>query len=266
MTADQFTTPAAPAEQAKVLLSYAADDSHFFDSFGTHLPLLRGEKHTSTAMYAAQAATAHAMLAVRDELADIAASLRTLAAMPSAINTLAAHMNALDDTVGGGLAEIADAVHKHSLGASDDQCAIVEAINTHGETVDSAISDVIDAMDRPRWWQWRRRWTLRRLAKTMALTQVSEVCEFRLELLRPIEADETSECEPLACTTFNTTYGNAADIARLLLPSLCDEAGVPADPEQVYGRVAGRDIGGEFLFHTVVCLPGADVIDAPEGF
>nr|WP_311132670.1 hypothetical protein [Nonomuraea gerenzanensis] len=94
----------------------------------------------------------------------------------------------------------------------------------------------------------------------------AEMYEFRLELLRPVESDDGSDDgQPLASATFDATYANAADVARAILPGLCEQARIPADPNEVYGRVSGRAAGGEFGFHDLVFLPGASVIDAPPG-
>jgi len=196
-------------------------------------------------MYAAQAATAHAMLAVRDELADIAASLRALAATPTTVANMALAVNAVQET----LTELGNDVCDVRTAITDSTAAAVDT----GDSLTDAIRDLANVIDRPRWWQWRLRRSLRRAA---------DVLEFRLELLRPVEVDEPGDGKPLAETTFQSTYADAAGIARRMLPGLCAQAGVPADPDQVYGRVGSDD-----LYHALVYLPGADVIDAPpEGF
>jgi hypothetical protein len=296
-TIDPFTTPAeaeraARAKQAQYLLAWAADSRNFCTPYTDDQKVLY-DKDAATAMYAAQAAAAHAMLAVRDELADIAGSLRTLAAMPTAMQNVADHVSALDDTIGGGLAELTEAVHKHGLGLSDDQCAIVEALRAHGEVVDSAVFGVADVMDRPRWWQLRRRWTLWRSAdggkrgwgrfarQTAALLDdaeasmlatlqrdagrtpeepTGEVYEFLVEVRRQ-EPCTTTSYEVLGRVRFHAEYEAACDTAGTMLPGLCAQLGVPADPDQVHGRVSRCDTdGGEDCYIGLVFLDGATVL------
>jgi hypothetical protein len=268
MTADQFTAPAAPAEQAKALLADAAHAERFYSPYLDDSHRVLQKLDAGTAQYAAQAATAHAMLAVAEELAGLRAELRQAVGAPREdLFQLASAVRGLAAAVATSAAQDADtAAAVRDLAATLDQG--VEFADTAAAATDSiatSMHDLLDVIDRPRWWQWRRRRQMRNLAKNLPLGHLGEVYEFRLELLRPLEADETSERGPLACTTFNATYGTAVNVAHLLLPSLCDEAGVNADPEQVYGRIAGRDRGGEYLFHALVLLPGATVIDAPEG-
>ncbi|MFI7468664.1 hypothetical protein [Nonomuraea sp. NPDC049646] len=273
MTADPFITPAeaeqaSRVEQANDLLASAAGVQHVARStYNRNGGYTHDYEDGVEAIRDALVGQGHALLAVRDELAGLRAELRQAAAAPREdLAKLASVVRDLATVVAQSAANDADTASavrdlnrtlEQGVGFADTAAAATEAIST-------SLHDLLDIVDRPRWWQWRRRWQLRNLAKSLPFPQISDVYEFRLELLRPLEVDEISDGEPLACTTFNATYGNAADIARLLLPSLCDEAGVPADPEQVYGRVAGRDRGGDYLFHTVVFLPGTDVIEAPE--
>ena len=135
MTADPFTTPAeaereAVVQQARDLLSRAENADHY--------PFAGAVGAIKNALVAQGLAT----LAVRDELADIASSLRTLAALPSEVRELTA---TLDQGV-----EFADS-----------------AAAAAGATA-SAMQDLAEFVDRPRWWQWRRR---HRLGNSSALNE-----------------------------------------------------------------------------------------------
>ena len=173
MTAiDPFTTPVeaereARANQAESLLANAAHEDRFFDCYGTQPSTLRKDE-AATALYAAQAATAHALLAVRAELADIATSLRTIAALPSAIDRLASHVTAESTRL---QAELRD--------TRAEVIGLRSSVEAAGQPIASAIGTLTAAVDalgqaaepRPRWWQWRIRRALRAAAEPQETAQ-----------------------------------------------------------------------------------------------
>lgn len=196
-----------------------------------------------------QTAHTYALLAVNATLTGIASSLTTVARTPAAVQHLADHVCALDETVGNELAELTEAVHKHSLGVSDDQCEIVKAINEHAETVNDAIDNVAEMIDRPRWWQIRRRWVLRQQRKAIdaALNAIPDLPA--LEDGRKVEqflVEVRQDCPPQALAT-NEVRGRvrfwaephaACDTAGTMLPGLCTQLDiVPEQDRQVHGLV-----------------------------
>lgn len=149
MSVDSFTTPAEAEREARIkqahdMLAYAAHDHHFYNPYlDDDLPAVVHERHAASVLYASQAATAHAMLAVRDELADIAASLRTLAADGAALGQIAEGVTQLGDVA----------------------CDVHTAVEFYGGTATDVLSNIAtEALDRPRWWQFRLRRALRRAA------------------------------------------------------------------------------------------------------
>ncbi|HEY9373149.1 hypothetical protein [Streptomyces sp.] len=173
MTAiDPFTTPVeaereARANQAESLLANAAHEDRFFDCYGTQPSTLRKDE-AATALYAAQAATAHALLSVRDELADIAGTLRLLAKTPAAIQWLADHV-----TAEGAL------LQKELEDTRGEVIGLRSSVEAAGQPIASAIGDLTAAVDafgqaaepRPRWWQWRIRRALRAAAEPQETAQ-----------------------------------------------------------------------------------------------
>jgi hypothetical protein len=158
MTIDPFTTPAEAeregrAKQARDFLALAMTPENVVQHDWDHRHYQINYANGVQAVRDALVGQGYALLTVRDELADIAGSLRRLAAMPSAMQYVADHVSALDDTIGAGAAELS------------------EAIREHGEVVDSAVLGVADVMDRPRWWQWR----LRRQVRAAANSPTAEV-------------------------------------------------------------------------------------------
>ena len=279
MTAiDPFTTPAeaereARVKQAHALLDRAQDAStrtiNYNDGVVQH-----GE--SVAALRDALVGQGHALLSVRDELADIAGSLRKLTALPGAVQWVGDHLSALDDTVGGGLAELTEAIHKHGNSVDDSSSAIVDAIRAHGEVLDSAVFGAVDVMDRPRWWQWRRRRTLWRLSKSLDnVTSAPDAAEstpeeFRVDLLQqpedPWDAAGRNR-RPLPSRQFRAEEERTPwEIAQQILPDLCNQAGIPANPSQVQGQLYACDRDGAALwFIDTVFLPDATVLDAPAG-
>ncbi|MEU6710044.1 hypothetical protein ABZ897_01080 [Nonomuraea sp. NPDC046802] len=156
------TTPAEAEREARVK---QAQDS---------LALAAGVEHLSTynydtgrrsykggveAMRDALVGQGHALLAVRDELADIAEALRTLAAVPSAIGHLTDHVEA-------GLAEVCGEIHE--LTATVEQgLEFADSTASATGSVAVALHELTDAVLRlsdprpPRWWQFRLRRALR---------------------------------------------------------------------------------------------------------
>lgn len=68
---------------------------------------------------------------------------------------------------------------------------------------------------------------------------------------------------PAATEPFQATWDAAADVARDMLPALCERAGIPADPDWVYGQICVTDDQGPYAVDCVF-LPGATVIDFQE--
>lgn len=157
MTAiDPFTTPAEAeragrAKQAQDMLAHASDvkdlSTYNYDTGR------RSYKGGVEAMRDAMVGQGYALLAVRDELADIAGSLRTLAALPSAINLLASHVATesalLQQELSDTRAEVADLRSSVEVGG----VPIAIAIGSVAAAVD-ALSEAVEP--RPRWWQRRR--------------------------------------------------------------------------------------------------------------
>lgn len=177
MSIDPFTTPAeaereARVEQAKALLADAANKDRFYENSSMYDEqpryALRKGDNAATAMYAAQAATAHAVLGVVDQLADIATSLRTLARTPYAVQQLAQHVSVTGKAVQDRLADLGNEVH--DLTATVDQGvefadSAVSSIASVAVTVHELTDAVLRLSEpRPRWWQWSRRLALRQLS------------------------------------------------------------------------------------------------------
>jgi hypothetical protein len=294
MTAiDPFTTPAEAEREARVkqahdLLGRAFSASHSpYGTSATSLNYVDGVGAVRDALVG----QGHAMLAVRDELADIAASLRTLAALPPALYNVAEQVQDL----GNDLRDV------HTIVEETGQNAAA-AIRDHTETVNDALGNVAEVIDRIHWWQLRRRWFNRRQRKSAdariasaqgslldklddgldveaGLADVYERAdhlgrghdgEFRLDLSQgrdPWDANDGDRW-PLPSRRFRAEETTPYETARLLLPGLCDEAGVTADPNQVHGRLYACDRDGAALwFLDTVFLPGAADAEAPpEGF
>lgn len=184
MTAtDPFATPAeaereARVEQAKALLADAANKDRFYEnsSMFDEQPryALRKGDNAATAMYAVQAATAHAVLGVVDQLAvnanldRIAAALETLARTPYAVQQLAQHVSVTGKAVQDRLADLGNEIH--DLTATVDQGvefadSAVSSIASVAVTVHELTDAVLRLSEpRPRWWQWSRRLALRQLS------------------------------------------------------------------------------------------------------
>ncbi|MFD1547725.1 hypothetical protein [Nonomuraea guangzhouensis] len=168
-TTDPFTTPAeaeraARVEQAQDLLARAAGVKHVarstFDGKVYRYNYVDGVAAVRDAMVG----QGHAMLAVRGELADIAASLRTLAALPAAVQWLGDSVTAVKDEVAEVAGEVLGCNQATTLGAMDVAAAIREA----GEILEDRLAAIEEALSRPRWWQWRRRREVRRQQAAIA--------------------------------------------------------------------------------------------------
>lgn len=152
------TTPYAkntPAEQAKALLAYAADKSRFRSPF-IDSPSVLYDQDAATATYAAQAATAQALLAVVGELAALRVEVRRAAtARLEELPNLASGMRDLATALKP-LQDIADSVD----GLTDQ----VEGVR---DEVEDGLAVVADTMTllfdrrRSRWWS-RLGWPVRR--------------------------------------------------------------------------------------------------------
>jgi hypothetical protein len=138
MTAiDPFTTPAeaeraARTRQARDFLALAMRPEHVstegWDQLGGYR---RNYSNGVQAMRDAMVGQGYALVAVQAELADIADSLRTLAALPAAVQRVGDSVTAAAETTDLGLSEIASAVRD-----------VAQAVDDHTEA-------------RRRWW---RRW------------------------------------------------------------------------------------------------------------
>jgi hypothetical protein len=166
MTTDQM--PVAPAEQARELLE-TAQNSNAYPSASNVTSLNYAD--ALTALRDATVGNGLAMLAVHDELADIATSLRLLAKTPFEIGQLAKHVAAAGQVVKGGLAEVSGEIH--DLTATVDQG--VEFADSAGSAVHGVSVTVHELTDAvlllgeprpPRWWQWRRSRALREAQTT----------------------------------------------------------------------------------------------------
>ncbi|WP_433516489.1 hypothetical protein ACQP2T_13505 [Nonomuraea sp. CA-143628] len=162
MRADVASDLLKAAQGADVRPSYSYDEKLF------------NYKNGIDAVRDALVGQGHAMLAVRAELADIAGSLRTLAALPGAVQWLADHVTAASETMQGALTDLSNDVcdvHTAIEGSGENAVAgsidIAAAIREHTETVTEALDNVAEVIDRVRWWQWRRRWTMRRHSKAL---------------------------------------------------------------------------------------------------
>ena len=294
MTAiDPFTTPAEAEREGHVkqvhdLLDRAHGVQHVvkssYDGKSYHYNYGGGVK----ALLDAAVGQGYALMAVRDELADIAASLRTLAAAPTAVANVALAVNAVQET----LTEL-----------GNDVCDVHTAIEEGSKTVADALDNVAEVIDRPRWWQWRRRWISWRVSKVLdaridsaqdgmlvklddgfdAAAGLADVYEragqlehehdgdFRVDLRQGRDPWDAADHDrwPLPSRRFRAQEGQTPwESAQQILPDLCERAGVPADPDQVYGQLHACDQDGTALwFIDTVFLPGATVISAPpEGF
>lgn len=233
MTAvDPFTTPAEAEQeallaQARNLLARATSEQRLA-TWGSSTNSRINYENGVEAIRDALTGQGHVLLAVHTELADIAASLRTLASAPSVLQQLADHTSGL-----------VEAVNEHGDGIGERTATVVDAVHAHGEVVDSAVSGVLDVMDRPRWWQWRRRRALHAMRDILPkgaaidLTALAEDSTVREYLVEVRQADG----EVLGRSRFHAEPHAACDMAAALLPGLCVSFDAKADPERVYGRV-----------------------------
>ncbi|MFI7455459.1 hypothetical protein ACIBQX_48930 [Nonomuraea sp. NPDC049714] len=163
-------TPAASAEQAKALLAYAADERHFSTPYYDDTHVILQERDAATALYAAQAATATAMLAVAGELAELRAEIRQATAIRSDLADIATAVRGLASaavvTSASPTADVASAVREltTTLGERmDERADEVEAVRDAVEEGLADVADVVELLVRPRggWWSgllwWRRR-------------------------------------------------------------------------------------------------------------
>lgn len=166
------TTPnTAPAEQAKALLADAAHTERFYSPYLDTSQRVLQPMDTGTAQYAAQAATAHALLAVVDELAGLRAEMRQAVGAPredlfqlaSAVRGLAAAVatsTAQDTDVAGAIRDLARTLADRMDGQADQVLAVKEA-------VEEGLADVTDVLEARRggWWSRLLWWRLRRTAQ-----------------------------------------------------------------------------------------------------
>ncbi|MFI6296681.1 hypothetical protein ACIBEJ_34185 [Nonomuraea sp. NPDC050790] len=141
MMIDPFTTPVeaereARIQQARDRLDAATAHISVYSSNAASLNYVEGARAVRDALVG----QGHAMLAIHAELADIAGSLRTLAALPGAVQ------EALSD-LGNDVCEVHSAI-------GDGTAVVVDT----GDSLTDAIRDLADVVDRPRWWKfWRSR-------------------------------------------------------------------------------------------------------------
>ncbi|MEZ7132664.1 hypothetical protein ACBR40_45640 [Nonomuraea sp. AD125B] len=168
MTASSVQIPSS-AEQSKALLADAANRDRFYENSSVcdkqlRYALRKGDD-AATAMYAAQAATAHAMLAVVDELAGLRAELRQTAAAPREdLAQLASLVRNLATAVATAAAQDADTasairdLHRTLAEGMDNQADQVLAVKG---AVEEGLADVTDVLEARRggWWSrllwWR---------------------------------------------------------------------------------------------------------------
>lgn len=155
---DPSTTPAEPEREARVkqahdFLALAMTPEHLSTWGGAGSGQINYENGIQ-AVRDALVGQGYALAAIHAELADIAASLRALAALPSAVHCVATQ-------VSDGLSEVRSQVH--------DLTATIDV----GVEYAGALQDLVDVADRPRWWQWRR-WSSHRLRAT-AVTDASDL-------------------------------------------------------------------------------------------
>ncbi|MEV0993385.1 hypothetical protein [Nonomuraea sp. NPDC050202] len=161
-TIDPSTTP---AEAAREGLAKQAHDFFALAMTPEHLSMWTGNssqldyENGVQAIRDAIVGQGYAMLAARDELADIAASLRTLAATPTAVQNVAFQVANFQETVDTWMGDLVEEVRSHTNVVGNG----VTAVREHAETVNDALGNVAGVIDRVRWWQWRRRWFNRRL-------------------------------------------------------------------------------------------------------
>ncbi|MEU5869577.1 hypothetical protein ABZ815_51030 [Nonomuraea sp. NPDC047529] len=180
-------TPVAPAEQAKALLADAANRDRFYDAsmYDQHPRYaLREGDDAATAMYAAQAATAHAMLAVADELAGLRAELRQaitapredlaqLASLVHGLATAVAAVAAHDADTAGAVGDLTRTLADRMDNQADQVLAVKEA-------VEEGLADITDVLEARRggWWSrllwWR---TSRRLTGSGLAPNSGAVCD-----------------------------------------------------------------------------------------
>ncbi|UBU19185.1 hypothetical protein [Nonomuraea gerenzanensis] len=166
------TTPHAqnpsPAEQAKALLANAAHSDNFYDSFGAHTPRLH-KQDAATATYETQAATAHAMLGVVDELGELRSEVRQAVGAPredlfqlaSALRGLAAALTTFAERD----ADVADAIRAltgtlaERMDAQTDQ---VQAVRDEVEEGLAGVAGGVELLADRRRSRWRSRLPWRR--------------------------------------------------------------------------------------------------------
>lgn len=175
---DLFTTLAeaereAHAKQARDFLALAMTPEHLAKSTWVHGNDYRYSYEDGVqAVRDAMVGQGHALMAIHAELADIAGSLRTLAGMPAAVQSLGASITAASQFLKEGLTDLGNDVcdvHTAIEDGAESVAAMVhevsDTVDRHAGIVDSALFGVVDVMDRPRWWQWRRRRALRKAEK-----------------------------------------------------------------------------------------------------
>ncbi|NUW45510.1 hypothetical protein [Nonomuraea rhodomycinica] len=153
------TTTATPAEQAMALLAYAADGRHFYEGYIHDNHRTLHERDAATAMYAAQAATAHTLLAITSELAELREAVRQVAACRTELAEIATAVRYLAGAHDRSNARLEDALSGITASiektASDSLDNIADAIRESSQTLDANLLGVQDALTpQPRWWQF----------------------------------------------------------------------------------------------------------------
>lgn len=164
MTIDPFTTPAEAeregrAKQAREFLALAMTPEHL--SMWAGNPGQFDYENGVQAVRDALVGQGYALLTVRDELADIAGSLRTLAAAPTAVANVALAVNAVQETLnelGNDVCDVHTAIEGCYEATTSGSVDVAAAVREVGEILEDRLS----SLDRPRWWQWRRRAAVRR--------------------------------------------------------------------------------------------------------
>ncbi|MEV4364591.1 hypothetical protein [Nonomuraea sp. NPDC049625] len=173
------------AEQAKALLADAANKDRFYENSSIcddqlRYALRKGDD-AATAMYAAQAATAHAVLGVVDQLGELRAEVRQAVGAPredlfqlaSALRGLAAALTASaerDADVAGAIRALTGTLAERM----DTQADQVQAVRAEVEDGLAAMADTMTLLfDRRRGHWWSRLWPSRRRHVAMAASETA---------------------------------------------------------------------------------------------
>lgn len=274
-TVDPFTTPpgverGAHAKQARDFFALAAGAESVATRQWDGQSYRYSYEDGVEAVRDAMVGQGHALMAIHAELADIAGSLRTLAGMPAAVQSLGASITAASQSPKEGLTDLGNDVcdvHTAIEDGAESVAAMVhevsDTVDRHAGIVDSALFGVVDVIDRPRWWQWRRQRATAVLGEPAVQEEsLVEVHEFRVDLRRQ---GMSWHDDSLASVRFRAQSKLATQVAESALPALCEQADLPVEPNVAYGEVYRCDVLGMALSRVgSVFLPGS--VAPPEEF